>query len=188
MGMNTYSDDGLYEKFLEGEADAFDELIRRYDDTLMWYLHGVLHDFQDAEDMMVEAFAKILEKKPRIGEGSFKAYLFRTGRNLAINLLKHSRRHEEFSLDGMDVEASTYETPEKKSAALEQKDILYRCLERIEPDLREVLYLIYLDDLSYKEAAEVMKVNTKKIDNLLERGRKRMREELKKEGLTDTVI
>ncbi len=154
----------------------------------MWYLYGVLHDYQDAEDMMVESFARILEKKPRIGEGSFKAYLFRTGRNLAINLLKHSRRHEVFGLDGMDVEASPDESPDKKSESHERKDILYRCLGRIEPDLREALYLIYLDDLSYKEAAEVLKVNTKKIDNLLERGRKRMRDELRKEGLTDTGI
>lgn len=182
------NDSELYQKYRNGDEAAFDELIRRYDEPLIMYLYGILHDYHDAEDIMVEAFARILEKKPRIEEGCFKSYLFKTGRNLAINLLKHLRRHEQFSIEGMNIEAAPDASPDKASAAADQKVILKRCLNRIDEELREVLYLIYLDELSYREAAGVLKVNTKRIDNLLERGKKRMREELKKEGVTDPFI
>jgi RNA polymerase sigma-70 factor (ECF subfamily) len=49
--------------------------------------------------------------------------------------------------------------------------------------MREALWLVYFEDLSYAETAEVMNVSVKKIDNLLSRGKKRLREELEKEGV-----
>ena len=47
--------------------------------------------------------------------------------------------------------------------------------------------MVYIERMSYAEAAEVMKVNTKKIDHLLSRGKKSMREELMKEGITNAL-
>ena len=55
-------------------------------------------------------------------------------------------------------------------------------MERIDPMMREALWLIYFEDLSYDDTAKIMKVNRKKIDNLLTRGRKQLKEELEKEG------
>ena len=51
--------------------------------------------------------------------------------------------------------------------------------------MREALWLFYFDEMSYKDTATVMNVSLKKIDNLLTRGRKRLKEELEKEGITD---
>ena len=65
----------------------------------------------------------------------------------------------------------------------ERKQILYMCLDRIEPELKEALWLIYVEGLSYTEAASVMKVNSKRIDHLLQRGKRQMRNELVKEGV-----
>ncbi len=89
-------------------------------------------------------------------------------------------------MDGLEPEASADATPEGQNAAREQKAVLYRCLGRMDALPREALYLVYLDGLSYKEAAAVMKVSAKKIDNLLSRGRVLMREELEKEGYDRT--
>ncbi|MCR5685313.1 MAG: RNA polymerase sigma factor [Lachnospiraceae bacterium] len=191
MGITQMTaDNELYIRFRSGDVAAFDELIRRYDDSLQWYMYGILGDYQDAEDMMVEAFAKILQKRPRIegGSGSFKAYLFKTGRNLALNLRKHAKRHEAFSLEGIEAEVPSEESTERQSDAREKRTILYRCLDRMDPKLREVLYLVYLDGLSYADAAKVLKISAKRVDNLLANGKKRMREELEKEGISDSVI
>ena len=54
---------------------------------------------------------------------------------------------------------------------------------RIDPELREALWLVYSEGLTYAEAASVMGVNAKRVDHLLSRGKKQMREELKKEGV-----
>ncbi|MFQ9985178.1 MAG: RNA polymerase sigma factor [Lachnospiraceae bacterium] len=76
-------DDFLYSRFLNGDTASYDALMLRYGDSLTIYLQAILHDWQDAEDMMVEAFAHH-GQKPQIKEVSFKAYLFKTARNLAL--------------------------------------------------------------------------------------------------------
>ena len=60
------SDHELYSLFLAGDTRAYDELMIRYGDSLTVYLNGYLHDWHDAEDLMIEAFARIMAKKPRI--------------------------------------------------------------------------------------------------------------------------
>ena len=57
------SDKELYDLYLAGDIAAYDELIVRYGDSLTFYLNGYLHNLQDAEDLMVEAFARIIEKE-----------------------------------------------------------------------------------------------------------------------------
>ena len=67
----------------------------------------------------------------------------------------------------------------------ERKRALHACLNRMDKDTREVLWLVYFEDMSYAEAASVMGVNKKRIDHLLSRGKKQLSTELKKEGITN---
>lgn len=176
-------DDILYRRFLDSDAASYDALMLRYGDSLTIYLQAILHDWQDAEDMMIEAFARIMVKKPRIKEEAFKAYLFKTARNLAFRFL--SRKHADvFSLDDLTYEPTASEYIEKRLVEEEQKQILHLCLDRIDPVLKEALWLIYFEDMSYAQAAEIMKVNTKKIDHFLTRAKHKLREELLKEGIS----
>lgn len=189
------NDDVLYQQFLRGDTASYDALMIRYGDRLTFYLHGYLHDMNDAEDLMIEAFARIMAKRPVIGEGAFKAYLFKTARNLALRYQQKSRRMSMFSIDGLDSEVAenilasangvtAQSSPVEYDVGLEErKQILHMCLDRIEPELREALWLIYVEGLSYTEAASVMKVNSKRIDHLLQRGKRQMRNELVKEGV-----
>ena len=133
---------------------------------------------------MIEAFARIMVRKPKIGEDSFKAYLFRTARNLASRFHTRRSRISQFSLDEQGTEYAAAELSDS-TADSEIKEALLECLGRIDPKLREALWLVYYEGMSYAEAASVMKVNTKKVDHLLERGKKQMRSELGKEGITD---
>ena len=182
---DTQSDDTLHRRYLNGDTTAYDQLMIRYGDSLTQYLYGYLHDWQDAEDLMIEAFARIMVKRPRIAKGGFRAYLFRTGRNLASRFHARRTRFPQFSLEEYGTELADKDLPEDTLQDEERKRVLYLCLERVEPSLREVLWLIYLEDMSYSEAAAVMGVNTKKIDHLLTRGKKQMRMELEKEGVTN---
>ena len=147
--------------------------------------------------MMIEAFARVMAKAPHISEGAFKSYLFKTGRNLAIRFHERMLHLKTFSMDGMEEEAldsliaqnteeGTDDSPEEKELGKEEtKKVLIKCLDRIDPELREALWLIYAEEMSYAQAAEVMGVNTKRVDHLLTRGKQAMRKELNKEGIND---
>lgn len=193
--MNVLSDDSLYGAFLKGDNSAYDKLMLKYGDSLTAYLKGSLYSWEDAEDLMIEAFARVMVKKPKIEPGNFKAYLYKTAHNLVSHFYKKSKRRKDFSIDeingqandsGNEVAEPSYEAELYERVWGEEKDrIVLKCLERIGEDMREALWLFYFDELTYREAASVMNVSYKKIDNLLARGKICLKKELEKEGITD---
>ena len=64
----------------------------------------------------------------------------------------------------------------------EQNRQLYAALGRLKPEYRETLYLIYFEDLSYREAARVLGRTEQQVTNLVYRGRQRLRQLLEQEG------
>ena len=70
----------------------------------------------------------------------------------------------------------------------DRDNIVQKCLNRIAPQYREALWLIYGMGMNYTDAADVLKCNNKRIDNLLMNGKKQMRKELEKEGVTSAIL
>ena len=180
------TDDELYKQYLTGDQAAGDQLMLRYGDALTAYLDAFLHNPQDAEDLMLDCFTVILVNKPSISDGRFRAYLFKMARYKACHLWKYRLRRQEFSLD--ETLVAPEGSPEDTAWEGERNTILNSCLNRIAPQYREALFLIYDMDLSYAQASEVLGCNTKKIDNLLANGKKQLRRELEKEGITHADI
>lgn len=186
MEAATVTDDRLYREYLAGDTCAGDTLMLRYADPLTAYLDAFLHNAQDAEDLMLDCFTVILVDKPKIREGHFRAYLFKTARNMANRLWRVRFSRQEFSLDetlGETLPAKE-DTPEEAIRKKDRNAILMRCLDRIAPQYREALWLVYGLDLSYADAAAVLGGNVKRVENLLSNGKKSLRKELEKEGIT----
>ena len=180
------SDDRLYQQYLAGDQAAGDQLMIRYADVLTTYLDGFLHNAHDAEDLMLDCFTVILVNKPSIREGCFRAYLFKTARNKANRMWRIRLRQQEFCLDeNLTVQS---DSPENVVWENERSRILQNCLNRIAPQYREALWLFYYMNLNYAQAAEVMGCSKKKVDNLLQNGKTRLRLELEKEGITHADI
>ena len=176
------TDDELYQAFLQGDISAMDTLALRHRVHLMTYLNTILHSHEDAEDMTMEAFARIMAKRPNITAGSFRAYLYQTARHLAFRFMRKYRL-EHTGLD--ELEIPEYRTAEDTVLDAEKGRILHRCLSQMEDTVREALWLIYFENMSYMQAAKIMRVTNKKIDNLLTKGKRLLRAELEKEGITD---
>ncbi|MBO4695982.1 MAG: sigma-70 family RNA polymerase sigma factor [Lachnospiraceae bacterium] len=179
------TDSELYNSFLSGENAAYDELMIRHGDALTAFLNGYVHNPEDAEDLMIEAFARIMIKKPQIGEDKFKAYLYKTGRNLVTRFHFRRTRLEVFSIEELEAEPADGSGPAELFSDKNRKETLHRCMDRLDPQVREALWLVYFENMSYAEAAEVMRINTKRVDHLLQRGKQNLRTELEKEGITE---
>ena len=160
-------------------------LLIRHGDSLTLYLNARLRDWHEAEDLMIEAFARIMVKRPGIRDGGFKAYLFKTARNLAARSESKRKRLATFELDTYEEDASEPDRAVSRLLETERKTALHRCLGRIDPVYREALWLVYAEDMSYAQAADVLGTTRKRIDNLLSQGKQLMRRELEKEGVTD---
>lgn len=78
------TDEEYYRRYLEGDETGLDELMKIYGNPLTLYINGYLRDIHDAEDLMIEVFAYLFTKKPKIRDGGLKAYLYKSARHMAL--------------------------------------------------------------------------------------------------------
>ena len=76
-------DEALYRQYLDGNDAGLDALMKKYVDSLTLYIDGYLHDVHESEELMLDVFAYLFTKKPRIRDDSFKAYLYKAARHMA---------------------------------------------------------------------------------------------------------
>lgn len=178
---NIPPDEEAYRRSLKGDGEAAEMLVERYGDALTFYVNGYIHDMHEAEDIMIEAFAQMFAKeRPVTRKGSFRAYIYKTARNLA---LRHKRRSRVFvSMDELTFEMPHSDTADSHILEKEQKTSLYRAMSQLKAEYREALYLVYSQDMSYKEAGVIMRKSESQITKLVYRGRQRLKAILENEG------
>lgn len=179
------SDETAYRRYLDGDQQAADLLVEKYGDALTLYLNGYLKDLDEAEDLMIEAFAQIFAKGRSItGAGAFQAYLYKTARNLA---LRHRKKHRPGFLcfEELDFEPQSDMLADTELDRSENSRQLCDALKKLKAEYREALYLIYFEDMSYRNAAAVMHKSEGQITNLIYRGKQSLKAILQQEGFTD---
>ena len=67
----------------------------------------------------------------------------------------------------------------------ERNRVLHFCMDEMNPDYREVLYLTYFEGMSYAQAAKVTGKTVKQITNMVYRGKESLRRLLEREGITN---
>ena len=176
-------DESLYRQYLNGDDAGLDALMKKYGDPLTLYIDGYLHDVHEAEELMLDVFAYLFTKKPKIRDGGFKAYLYKAARHMALR--RKSMRKPLFSLDELTNEPDGQLLAEEVVRSAERSRILHLCMEELNPDYREVLYLTYFEDMSYAQAAEITGKTVKQITNMVYRGKASLRRLLEREGITN---
>ena len=175
------SDETAYRRYLDGEEKAADLLVEKYGDALTLYINGYLKDMHEAEDLMIEAFSQIFAKeRPITGAGAFQAYLYKTARNLA---LRHRKKYRLGFLrfDELDFEPQSDVLADTEFSRSRQ---LYNAIEQLKVEYREALYLVYFEEMSYRNAAAVMNQSEGQITKLVYRGKQSLKATLEQEGFT----
>ena len=172
-----------YRRFLNGDESAFDEIMKELFDNLVFFVDRYVHDIHAAEDIAIDAFSDLVVNKHRYNfKVTLKTYLFMLGRSRALNYIKHRKVINFVELTEADNISAEQETLEEIILEDERKRIVNNALNSLPDDMRVVVHLIYFEDLSYDEAAKVMKKNRKQVDNLLYRAKKELRIILGKDG------
>ena len=172
-----------YRRFLDGDEHAFDEIVESLFRGLVFFVDRIVHDTHAAEDIAMDTLADLIVYRHRYNfKVSLKTYVYMVGRHRALDYLRRRRARPEVSLDETDEIPDDGETPEESALNRERRRILDAALADMREDMREVIHLIYFENMTYDEAATVMKKNRKQIDNLLYRAKKELRDKLGEEG------
>ena len=162
------TDRELTDRFLGGDALAFDELVRRHERRVYNLCLRMLERPEDARDATQDAFFAVLRKLPSFrGDAAFTTWLHRVAVNACYDILRKRKRRAE---DSFPDEARISPTDDIAEATSEAVDVR-RALALVPDEFRAVLVLHDVQDLPYDRIAEILDVPIGTVKSRLHRGR-----------------
>lgn len=172
-----------YSRFLNGDESGLVEIIKDYKDGLTFYLNSFTGNIHIAEELAEEVFIKLFTRRPKdLKKCLFKTWLYTIGRNAAIDYLRSLHRRKRVSEEEYQRIQSDEKSLEQEYIKEEQNIALHRAMSKLKPEYSQVLWLVYFEDFSHKEAAAIMKKTPGGIDTLVYRAKQALKSELEKEG------
>lgn len=172
----------------KGRKDAFGKLVDRYYEMVYALSYGVLHNREEARDVVQEVFLKAYGEIGHFeGKSKFKTWLYRIAMNAAIDHMRRQRPAAPISpTDAQDDEEdsrsmvlpSLAHGPREEAANAELRKIIDQAIETLSPDHRIVLVLREWDGMSYDEIAEVLGLQMGTVMSRLHYARKKLAEAL----------
>ena len=171
-----------YRRYLSGEEEAFDEIVKELFDPLVFFIDRYVCDTAAAEDIAIDAFTELVVHKHRYNfKVQLKTYLFMIGRCRALNYLKHRKRLAETDLDEVQL-SDDRQLLEEQFIRSQRSRLLHEAMTQLPEEMQTAVHLVYFEGMSYEDAATVMKKTKKQVDNLLYRAKAMLRATLGKEG------
>jgi RNA polymerase sigma-70 factor (ECF subfamily) len=156
-----------------GDIEAFGLLVERYGEKLKRYGFRFLSgDLPAIEDAVQECFLKSYQNIFSFDlSKKFSSWIYRIAHNEFVNLLRKKKTLCFFSTDIFFPHPLSSETAEKGVNFRESRDLIENCLSRLDPKYSEVLLLYYLEELSYQEIADILRIPLATVGVRLKRGR-----------------
>lgn len=168
----------LVEQCLSGHEAAWDELVRTYTRRVYAVCYRFTGKESEAQDLTQEVFLRVFRtlKSFRSGEGSFTVWLNRLTRNLLIDHYRRTRLERatdsiEDQLPVLEESAAIESRTDRMIAGREASEVLQAALQKLSPDLRETVILRDIEELEYREIAQVLNVPEGTVKSRLNRGR-----------------
>jgi RNA polymerase sigma-70 factor, ECF subfamily len=172
----------------EGDAEAYGQLVRRYQSKIFRLAQHITQNREDAEDVLQETFLKAYEHLDQFqGNSKFYTWIVRIAVNQSLMKLRRRKNDKSVSMDdaidtGEDMIvreiAAWDENPEERLSREEIGGILDSAIENLEPPYRSVFVLRDIEELSTEETAEALGLSVPAVKSRLLRARLQLREKL----------
>lgn len=177
--MTEVPDLALVRQTLDGDVEAFSELIRRNQQAVYNLAHRFVRDAVLAEDMAQEAFLKAFRLlKGFRGDCSFSTWMYRVTCSVCLTELERRKRRAEVTYNGQDDGASGAPRPQD---AREMRDLIRHCVTKLPEHYATVITLYYLREVSYDEIAAAMNAPKGTIKTWMHRARRQLRDIVERE-------
>jgi RNA polymerase sigma-70 factor (ECF subfamily) len=167
LPVKKLSDEELVAKVQTGSRRCFDELVHRYSHRLFYFLRSKVTTDEDTEDLVQETFLKAYRNISRFDLNyKFSTWLYTTAARLTISFYRKKRIN-----DGPSILNPSWPDPQEQVIREEDSKNLWNIAQTLQSNQYQVLWLRYMEELSLKEIALVMKKNRVHVRVLLHRAR-----------------
>lgn len=164
---HTTTDEELVVMYVNGNNEAFDELLTRHQHSLYSYILYTVRDNGLAEDIFQETFMKAIitiQQGKYTESGKFKAWINRIARNLIIDHYRQKKSENTISNDAYEMDlfnnpSLCEETVEAKMVRTQVLNDVRMLVDRLPDNQKEVVMMRYYKNLSFKEIADVTGVS-----------------------------
>ena len=165
--LNMLADDMLVARYSKGDNKAFDELLARYQSKLFNYIYFIVRSQEVAEDIFQETFVKAIttiQQGRYTASGKFGAWLTRIAHNMIIDGFRQERNENTISNDETEVDLLNDvdlcdDNIEMQMVNEQTLSDVRRLVDALPDNQREVVYMRFYQDLSFKEIAEITGVS-----------------------------
>ena len=169
----------------DDDAEAFEELVQRYQVRLLTILQHLTSQRDQAEDLAQEVFMRVYRARTNYApQAKFSTWLFTIANNVANNALRSQSRRKESALPGgasgpQQLEdlapAPSGATPTRLLANAETNEMVRQAIRALNERQRIALLLSKFEHMSYAEIAETMDLSVQAVKSLLSRARDNLR-------------
>ena len=158
------------------------ELEKLHQASFCWALNCCAYDRADAEEVLQTVYLKILQGKAVYrGESKLRTWLFAVIRKTAITERRKHLLRSLITINSTDDKRGSQPEVELERSEMQQR--FQQALARLPRRQRETLHLVFYQDLSLSEAAQVMNISIGSARRHYERGKQHLRETLEREGV-----
>lgn len=169
------TDEELARKVQHGDQESFSILFSRYEQKMLRYGRRFLYTYEDLEDTVQEIFIKAYKNIQSFQTSKkFSTWLYRIAHNTFINVIKKKGREPVsfFDFDTLvNMPVKGEHTLEDLLIKKEDNNVMDTQLKNLSPKYREPLILYYLEEMDYKEIADVLKIPISTVGVRLKRGK-----------------
>lgn len=177
-GLDVERDAQLVSRCLAGDESAWEELVKTHTKRVYGICLRFTGKDSEAQDLTQDVFLRVFRtvRSFRSGEGSFAVWLTRLTRNLLIDHYRRTKKDRitdsiENQLPMLEESARAETRADSVLAGREASEALQAALGRLSPELRETIILRDLEEMEYREIAQVLGVPEGTVKSRLNRGR-----------------
>jgi len=170
-------DQDLIKLVAKGQGSALKELMARHEQALYYFILGIVKDPTTTQDLVQTAFTKLFFNASKYQpKSSVKTFLFTIGRNATYDhLRKYKKYQQNVTLDSLpEIPTEVQQEPNSQIADL------FSAIDNLPLDLKSPVQLVYLKEMSYKEASEELHCSPKQVDSALQKAKKLLKEQLQR--------
>ena len=179
---HTLSDEQLMERVINGDLNAFENLVGRYQDRIINFIYRMVNNYEVAEELAQETFLRVFRKSHTFRlNARFSTWLYRIASNLAINEIKKKKRAPVVSLERFTSEnrneinlpafGDERHSPDRQLLSKELKEAIERNIQEIPSRYRSAFILRDIQGLSYEEIAGILKCPLGTVKSRVNRAR-----------------
>ncbi len=178
IDIKSMTDFQLIKACINEDKNYFSELVTRYKNLVYSVILRMVNNSEEANDLAQEVFIKIYKNLDKYyPDFKFSTWIIRITTNHVIDY-RRKKRQEIVSLDEVDYDISSEESPESTAIKNEEKKQLKEVVNEL-PDMYKIPIVLYHQQgLSYQEIADVTQEPLSKVKNRIFRGRKMLKESL----------